>query len=89
MMDTNAPEGEPARKAPDLKDACFLLQAAKEEIVSLRRQIQFLEPKAEAYDTLRKVIGLMPASNGIGYGRDVNWDIDRFLDLTALPATSA
>jgi hypothetical protein len=58
------------------------LLRCKDEIQMLRSQIERLAPKAEAYDTLRQVLDLLPTRSG-GYGPDVLWQIDSLLAQVA------
>lgn len=50
---------------------------ASEEIKMLRRQIERLAPRAEAYDNLVSVLNLLPRTNSGGIGEDLAWRIDQ------------
>ena len=50
---------------------------ASDEIKVLRAQIDRLAPKAEAYDTLRQVLSLLPRPSQ-GMGEDVAWQLDKY-----------
>lgn len=55
-----------------------MLIRCKSEIQLLRKQIDELAPKAEAYDSIRQILQLMPQRGG-GMGEDVVWIIDKEL----------
>ena len=62
-----------------------LLERASEEIKSLRRHIDILAPKAEAYDNMAAVISLLPQRSQ-GMGADVAWKLDlRIQELITAP----
>lgn len=64
------------------KEAIDMMQRCKSEITSLRAQIDRLSPKADAYDKLAIVLGLLPRAS-IGMGEDVVWTLDkRIRELT-------
>lgn len=56
--------------------AIDMLRRASDEIKSLRRQIDHLAPKAEAYDALVALIGMFPRPPQ-GYGEDVVWRLEQ------------
>lgn len=58
------------------KEAIEMMQRCKSEIMSLRAQIDRLSPKADAYDKLAIVLGLLPRP-GISMGEDVVWTLDK------------
>lgn len=60
-------------------EATMLLHWAREEILSLRREISRLAPKAEAYDLLLSFSQIIPGKP-MGYAEDVAWKIERFLN---------
>lgn len=45
------------------------------EIKELRAQIERLQPKAEAYDSICAILGLLPRSSR-GMGEDLAWRLD-------------
>lgn len=57
-------------------EAIQMMRRASSEIKDLRRHIDRLRPKADAYDNLTKVLGLLP-SRGEAMGEDVAWLLDR------------
>lgn len=68
------------------REAIEMMRHCKDEILGLRRQIDHLKPKADAYDNLAIVLGLLPRPS-IGMGEDVVWTLDkRIRELTPAPA---
>lgn len=61
------------------KEAIQMMQRASEEIKSLRRYIDILEPKAKAYDNMSALIGLLPRPSQ-GMGEDVAWKLDKRIE---------
>jgi hypothetical protein len=61
-----------------LRRAQMLLCEAQEEIKRLRSQVDYLAPRSEAYGAIVKVLGMI-SGPGQGYGPDVAWAIERFL----------
>ncbi|WP_445493171.1 hypothetical protein [Rhodopseudomonas sp. RCAM05734] len=77
----------PAEQAMSDKEAVDMMRRCKEEIVSLRATIDLLNPKADAYDKLAIVLGLLPRAS-MGMGENIVWTIDkRIRELT--PKTAA
>lgn len=60
----------------DDKEAIQMMERASDEIKSLRRRIDVLAPKAEAYDSMTTLIGLLPRRSH-GEGQDVAWMLDK------------
>ena len=58
------------------KDAKQMMQRCAEEIKTLRRINAELAPKADAYDTLRQVLNLLPQPPQ-GYGEDLVWKLEQ------------
>lgn len=58
------------------QDAIHMMQRCREEIVSLRRQIDRLAPKAEAYDAMTAILGMIPRQ-AQGYGEDMVWRLEK------------
>ena len=58
------------------KEAIEMMNRCKDEILSLRARIDHLQPKAEAYDSLVTVLGLLPRKS-IGMGEDLVWILNR------------
>lgn len=56
-----------------------MLRRCRDEIVLLRGHIARLEPKAEAYDALVKVLRFIP-NPPQGYAEDVVWRIEREIE---------
>lgn len=65
------------------KEAIEMMNRCKQEIIGLRAAIARLQPKADAYDNLVVVLGLLPRPSA-GAGEDLVWIIDkRIRELTA------
>lgn len=58
------------------KEAIDMMNRCKQEIISLRATIDRLKPKADAYDNLVVVLGLLPRPS-IGMGEDLVWVLDK------------
>jgi hypothetical protein len=58
------------------KEAIEMMQRCIHDIRDLRRQIEVLAPKAEAYDALRDVIRFLPKPS-VGYGEDITWTLQK------------
>ena len=68
-------------------EAIEMMRRSSEEIKSLRRQIERLAPKADAYDAIRELQRLIPQPTQ-GFGEDVAWMLDRRIaQMQASPAT--
>jgi hypothetical protein len=57
-------------------EAIQMMNRCKQEILSLRAVIARLEPKADAYDNLVRVLRLLPQPS-VGMGEDVVWILDK------------
>jgi hypothetical protein len=60
------------------KEAIEMMNRCKHEIMNLRATIDRLKPKADAYDNLVVVLGLLPRQS-VGMGEDLVWVIDKRL----------
>jgi len=58
------------------KEAIDMMQRCKQEILSLRKQIDYLEPRAEAYEKISQVLNLLPRQGG-AMGEDLVWTLDK------------
>lgn len=58
------------------QEAIQMMERCKEDIRSLRAQIERLRPKADAYDNLAIVLSLLPRQS-IGMGEDLVWVLDK------------
>lgn len=58
-------------------EAIEMMHRCRDEIRMLRRHIDALTPKAEAYDVLAKTINAMAPRPSIGMGEDVAWALDK------------
>lgn len=61
-----------------LNEQAQMLSRCSTEIKDLRRQIDRLAPKAEAYDALLTVLNLLPKGNR-STGEDIAWLLDKRL----------
>lgn len=59
-------------------EAIEMMNRCKNEILQLRGVINRLQPKAEAYDNLVVVLGLLPRPS-VGMGEDLVWVLDKRL----------
>ena len=64
------------RETMETKEAIEMMTRCKQEIMSLRAQIDRLTPKADAYDKLAIVLGLLPRQS-VGMGEDLVWVLDK------------
>ena len=70
------------------KEAIEMMKRCKHEIMSLRAQIDRLQPKADAYDNLAAVLGLLPQKS-IFMSEDLVWTLDkRIRELQPNPAAT-
>lgn len=68
------------------QEAIEMMNRCKHEIVNMRAIIDHLTPKADAYDNLVIVLGLLPRKS-VGMGEDLVWIIDkRIRELTPKPS---
>lgn len=68
------------------KEAIEMMERCRHEIQSLRAVIDRLKPKAEAYDNLAVLIGLVPRQS-VGVSEDLVWIINkRIKELQPKPA---
>lgn len=58
------------------REAIEMMTRCKQEIQSLRAQIDRLKPKADAYDNLAIVLSLLPRQS-VGMGEDLVWVLDK------------
>lgn len=71
------------------KEAIEMMSRCKHEIMNLRSIIDRLKPKADAYDNLAIVLGLLP-QRGMTMGEDMVWVLDkRIRELTPLKTEEA
>ena len=71
------------------QEAIEMMNRCKQEIIDMRATIDRLKPKADAYDNLVVVLGLLPRQS-IGMCEDLVWIIDkRIRELTPKPAENA
>lgn len=67
------------------KEAVDMMQRCETEIVSLRARIDYLKPKAEAYDAILVILDLLPGRRSEGAGVDVLWTLRRRIQELTLP----
>lgn len=58
------------------QEAIEMMNRCKDEIQTLRARIDRLQPKAEAYDNLVTVLGLLPQKS-VGMREDLVWILDK------------
>ena len=71
---------------PEIKQ---VLMHAHDEIVALRRRIDEIAPKAEAYDLLHAAITRLRPAPTQGFGVDVAWRIKELLGADAPEAEAS
>ena len=54
-----------------------LIRRCTDEIKTLRKQIDHLQPKAEAYDAMLTILRMVPCGGMVGRGEDLVWLLDR------------
>jgi hypothetical protein len=71
------------------QEAIEMMNRCKQEIIGMRATIDRLKPKADAYDNLVVVLGLLPRQS-VGMGEDLVWIIDkRIRELQPNPAVDS
>jgi hypothetical protein len=63
------------------KEAIDMMERCMGEITSLRREVDELRPKADAYDSIKQILGMMP-SRSIGMGEDLVWRLKKRIEQT-------
>lgn len=58
------------------KEAIDMMQRCKHDILSLREEIAHLRPKAEAYDSISRILALLPGRS-VGMSEDMVWALDK------------
>ena len=61
------------------QDTIQMMQRCREEINLLRNRLLVIEPKAEAYDQLKAVIGMFPQPEK-RFGEDLVWMLDQEIE---------
>lgn len=61
------------------QDTVQMIERCISEIEMLRAQVASLKPKADAYDMMKQVLGLLPQPSQ-GYGEDLVWRLRRQID---------
>lgn len=57
-------------------EAKEMMQRCKHEFLSLRREIDRLRPKADAYETVAQILALLPRPS-VGMSEDLVWVLDK------------
>jgi hypothetical protein len=70
------------------KEAIDIMKRCSSEIKDLRAQIEHLTPKAEAYDNMAALIGLLPRHSR-GMGEDLARTLDRRIEELKNPPKEA
>ena len=70
------------------QEAIKMMERCAEEIASLRRHIEQLAPKAEAFDAITQILGLMPRRSVSG-GEDLVWTLRRRIEELKRAAVEA
>lgn len=76
---------------PDItnNEAIEMMNRCKHEIMDLRATINRLQPRADAYDNIARVLRLLPQPS-VGMGEDMVWMLDkRIRELSPKPEASA
>jgi len=69
------------------QEAIEMMNRCKHEIMRLRAEVNFLGPKAEAYDNIAAVLRLLPQNNR-PCSEDIVWALDkRIKELEPKPAS--
>ncbi|MGU3656798.1 hypothetical protein [Methylobacterium fujisawaense] len=68
------------------QQAIQMMQRCREELLTQRRRIEALAPKAEAYDALCAVLDLLP-KRSVGMTEDLTWRLE--LEIGAAKARIA
>jgi hypothetical protein len=58
------------------KEAIEMMERCMHELQELRGQINALGPKAEAYEVIRSIIGMLPKQSQ-GYSEDIVWRLKK------------
>lgn len=66
-------------------EAVEMIRRCKQEILTLRSVIARLEPKADAYDNLVRVLRLLPQPS-VAMGEDIVWMLDKRIRELSAPA---
>ena len=72
---------------PDMTntEAVEMIRRCKQEILNLRATIARLEPKAEAYDNMVRILCLLPQPSR-AMGEDIVWMLDKRIRELSAPA---
>lgn len=54
-----------------------MMRRCRDEIQALRHRLNFLEPRAEAYETITTLVRYLAPRTGQGAGEDVVWILEK------------
>lgn len=57
-------------------EAIEMMNRCKHEIMGMQARIDYLQPKADAYDNLAAVLRLLPQKS-VGMGENIVWTLDK------------
>lgn len=57
-------------------EAIEMMQRCKHELMALRREVDRLRPKAEAYESVAQILALLPQQS-VGMSEDLIWILDK------------
>lgn len=71
-------------------EAVEMMKRCREEIRQLQATVGRLQPKAEAYDAITNILGLLPRPSrpSQGYGVDIVWQLTKAIDAAEANAAS-
>lgn len=72
-------------KTMTANEAVEMMQRCREEIRSLRAQVECLQSKAEAYDSIVAILRLLPRPS-VGKGEDMVWRLGRRIKELTTPS---
>lgn len=67
------------------EEAIEMMKFCRQEIISMKAQLEHLKPKAEAYDNITSILRLLPKGSE-AYTQDLTWRLEkRIKELTPKP----
>lgn len=61
------------------EEAREMMIRCRDEITHLRKRLSEVEPKADAYDSIRAILGMMP-QRSVGMAEDLVWRLQKRID---------
>lgn len=58
-------------------DTIQMMERCAEEIAALRKQLDALRPRAEAFDAVQQILGMARGNSSAGYGEDLLWRLKK------------